>query len=234
MRIFLILLASVTLIINSGYASAAISLSATRIIYQEKQKEASINVISNSDKDTLIQSWLERDGNNMAPPPFAVTPPLAKIKGNQQQLLRILYQGSGLSQDKESVFWLSVQEIPQQVEGQNKLQMALRQRIKLFYRPIGLVGTASLAPTKLRVKYINNRLKIYNPTPYYINMVSFRQGSLDVNGKMIAPGDVITIAALGVKMVGEFDMTVINDFGTPIKFSGNFKDGISSRMKRNK
>ncbi|MCX9114731.1 molecular chaperone [Aeromonas veronii] len=234
MRILFSLYIYIGLIIFPSATHASISLSSTRVIYEKNQKEASINVINNGNQETLIQSWLERDSNNNSPLPFAVTPPLAKIKNNQQQLLRILYQGSGLPQDKESVFWLNVQEIPQQAEGENKLQLALRQRIKLFYRPAGLSGSAALAPTNLTIKAINNRLELYNPTSYYINMLSFRQSGRDLKGEMIAPRASLTIEAQGVNTAGEFDITVVNDFGGVSTFSGNFLNGLSSGLKVHK
>lgn len=228
MRTLLFLLG---LIIYPAISNATISLSATRIVYESNKKEASINVINNGDQETLIQNWLEREKDNQTPTPFAVTPPLAKIKGNQRQLLRILYQGNGLPQNKESIFWLNVQEIPQQAEGENKLQLALRQRIKLFYRPAGLAGTAIEAPTKLTVKTIKNQLKLFNPTPYHINMISFRQSGRDLKGEMISPGETLTLEAQGINVSGEFDITVVNDFGGISTFRGDFINGIATDLK---
>ncbi len=232
--LFFALLAWVWVIIYPAGANASISLSATRVIYDGNQKEASLNVLNNSNHETLIQSWLERGENSKSSMLFAVTPPLAKIKGNQKQLLRILYLGSGLPQDKESVFWLNVQEIPQQAEGKNNLQLALRQRVKLFYRPAGLTGSASLAPTELTVKALKDRLDFYNPTPYYINMISFRQGGIDLKGKMIAPGESLTLEAPGIRSLGKFDITVVNDFGGLSTYTGKFINGLSTGLDGDK
>jgi P pilus assembly chaperone PapD len=233
MRIFFFLLTCFGVIIYPTYVNASISLSATRVIYESKQKDASINVVNNGNKEVLIQSWLAQEDNNN-PPPFAVTPPLVKMKGGQHQLLRVLYQGHSLPQDKESVFWLNVQEIPQQVEGDNQLQLALRQRVKLFYRPAGLSGTANLASTQLNVTVRGNKLEFYNPTPYYINMLWFRQGNLTLKGKMIAPRDSLTIDSPGIRSTGEFDITVINDFGGQTIFNGKLINGLSAGMRGNK
>lgn len=222
------------MIIYSAFTNASISLSATRVIYEGTQRDVSINVVNNSNNETLIQSWLEQEENNQNSMLFAVTPPLAKIKGNQKQLLRILYLGSGLPQDKESVFWLNVQDIPQQAEGENKLQLALRQRVKLFYRPAGLTGTASQAPTKLTVKAMKNRLELYNPTPYHINMISFRQGGLKIKGRMILPGESLTLEATGIRTLGEFYITVINDFGGLSTYTSKFINGLSTGLDGHK
>ncbi|PJI52023.1 molecular chaperone EcpD, partial [Methylobacterium radiotolerans] len=60
-----------------------------------------------------------------------------------------MHTGEPMPQDKESVFWLNVLEIPPKDKAnQNLLQMAFRSRIKLFYRPAGLKGKAEDAPSQ--------------------------------------------------------------------------------------
>lgn len=91
-------------------AFASISLSSTRIIFDGAHKEANVTV-RNGGQTILAQSWLDAGDTAGSAPPFAVTPPLARLEPNQQQLLRILYEGRGMPADKESVVWLNVQEI---------------------------------------------------------------------------------------------------------------------------
>jgi chaperone protein EcpD len=207
----------------SSYASAAISLSATRLIYGERDRESSISVINNGEQDVMIQSWLENNDNDMVPPPFAVTPPLSKLNSKERQLLRVLFQGQGLPKDQESVFWLNVQEIPQMVDGgKNVLQLALLQRIKLFYRPAGLMGDANAAPQQLKIKLINNQLELHNPTPYHINMVNFKQGGNEVDVPMIGPGERVSIPVKNINSHGGFSITTVNDYGAIVTHQANF------------
>ncbi|RDL19866.1 pili/flagellar assembly PapD-like chaperone [Serratia fonticola] len=66
-----------------------------------------------------------------------------RVETGKGQTLRISYAGGALPMDKESVFWLNVLEVPaksQATTGENRLQMAFRPRIKLFFRPKGLDG----------------------------------------------------------------------------------------------
>ncbi len=53
--------------------------------------------------------------------------------------MHVFYTGEPLPQDKESVFWLNVQEsLPKpdaNKAGVNRLQLNSRSRIKLFFRP---------------------------------------------------------------------------------------------------
>lgn len=216
-------------------ASASISLSATRLIYDGKQNEASINVKNDGEQDVMIQTWLEKDEGGNQLPPFAVTPPLAKLKGGARQLLRIFYQGSGLPQDKESVFWLNVQEIPLAVQGQNVLQLALLQRIKVFYRPSGLTQESATAPTLLAVNVNNGHIELHNPTPYHINMIEFKKGGQSIDGKMIYPGKSLTLAMpAGMSNNGTFSVSLVNDYGALVNYSGKLEQGVSSALTLSK
>ncbi|WP_429179136.1 fimbrial biogenesis chaperone [Aeromonas salmonicida] len=219
----------------SHYATASISLSATRLIFDGKQNEASINVKNDGGQDVMIQTWLESDAGSNQLPPFAITPPLAKLKGGERQLLRALYQGHGLPQDKESVFWLNVQEIPLAVKGQNVLQLALLQRIKVFYRPAGLTQDPATAPAWLGVKVNNGHIELHNPTSYHINMVEFKKDGHDIDGKMIYPGKLLTLAMpAGMSDSGTFSINLVNDYGAVVSYSGKLEKGVSSALELNK
>lgn len=216
----------------SSYATASISLSATRLIYDGKQNEASINVKNDGEQDVMIQTWLEKDEGSNQLPPFAVTPPLAKLKGGERQLLRAFYQGSGLPQDKESVFWLNVQEIPLAVEGQNVLQLALLQRIKLFYRPAGLKQDPATSPSFLGVKVNGGNIELFNPTPYHINMIGFKKDGHNLDGKMIYPGQSSSLAMpAGMSNNGTFSVSLVNDYGAVVTYSGKLEQGVSSALE---
>lgn len=51
-----------------------------------------------------------------------------------------------LAQDKESLYYFNLREIPPKTDKANTLQIALQTRIKLFYRPAGLVVTQNAKP----------------------------------------------------------------------------------------
>lgn len=176
-------------------AAASISLTATRIVFDGSHKEANITV-RNANNDVLIQSWIDRENSVDENVPFAVTPPIARIYSKGQQLLRILYQGSGMPLNQESVLWLNVQEIPQNSQAENTLQLAVRQRIKIFFRPQGLIGDPIISPTMLQWKVIENNgrsyLRVNNPTPFHVSMVDIKleeKGKIDtyIDSKMISP-----------------------------------------------
>ncbi|NTY34964.1 fimbrial biogenesis chaperone [Burkholderia diffusa] len=219
------LVAASSLLIHSGASVAGISLNGTRVVYTAQSKEASVLVRNSSKQDVMIQSWLESD-DRKSDLPFAITPSLSRLGAEKQQTLRIFYAGQGLPTDRESVFWLSVQEIPQKPDGENTLQVAVRQRIKLFYRPTNLAGKPEDAPKQLQWRWRaaggKYGMEVVNNTPYFVSLVkatlhsgmqthpigtemippqSTRQLSVkNYNGQSLAPG-------------AKVDFESINDFG---------------------
>lgn len=208
-------------LVAADQAQASIALSGTRMVLQERQQEANI-VVRNGDSPVLIQSWLETNSANDADDlPFAVTPPMAKMAANGQQLLRVMHAGSGssLPRDRESVMWLNVQEVPLNTQAENQLQIAIRQRIKVFFRPTGLSGSAADAPVSVRWSAVPNDqgalLTLSNPSAYH---VSFSELT-DTNGRelpspgMLAPGQAIELQLGSVAVDATLGFRTINDYG---------------------
>lgn len=220
------------LLLSSGMVQAGITLGGTRVIYPQKLKEASIMVKNDADQDIMIQSWMEPDASNPEQDvPFALTPSLSRLGGNKQQSLRIFYAGQGLPTDKESVFWLSVQEIPQKAEADNTLQIAVRQRIKLFYRPTGLTGTPEDSVKALKWRLLNEGGKSWllatNQSVYHMSFgavaLEYKGARYTVEANMIAPGASAKFAvkntvALPGGSAASIEFNTINDYGVPIKY----------------
>ena len=60
----------------------------------------------------------------------------------------------------------------------NTLQLALQNKIKLFYRPENLPVQPGKARNMLRFKYEGKQLKVINPSPYYLTLTGIKvQGS---------------------------------------------------------
>ena len=184
------------LLLSSGLASAGITLGGTRVVLKAPAKEASILVKNQAPQDIMLQSWMETEsGTGNQDVPFAITPALSRLGGNKQQTLRILYQGQGLPTDRESVFRLNVQEIPQKSKSGNSMQIALRQRIKLFYRPADLPGTVEDAPKELKWRVIQQGSKavmeVTNNSAFHVSFARVKllsgNKSYAVDADMVAP-----------------------------------------------
>ena len=230
------------LVVNQ--ATAGISLSSTRLIFDGKHKEASITV-SNSGADVLVQSWIDTDSNGPAATPFAVTPPLARVSGKEQQLLRVIYEGTGMPTDRESVVWLNVQEIPQASKTQNTLQLAVRQRIKVFFRPAGLQNTAFQAPTELTWRLVEHAgksaLVVNNPSLYHVSIaeISLQAGKViehPFDSMMIAPGGRKEFALKHLNAATPLRLLFnsINDYGAQDPYVAQLSNSADTRASVNK
>ncbi|WP_162976070.1 fimbria/pilus periplasmic chaperone, partial [Pseudomonas aeruginosa] len=75
-------------------------------------------------------------------------------------------------------FRLNVQEIPQKSASANTLQIALRQRIKVFYRPDNLSGTSAEAPGKLNWRLVRQGgksvVEVSNDTAFHVSLASVK------------------------------------------------------------
>lgn len=228
-------LCGATSLLSPACALAGVVIESTRVIYPAQDRVVTVKLTNDEEKlPLLLQAWID-DGNPGHSPdqlkvPFLLTPPLFRLNPGKGQALRITYlKDHLLPTDKESVFWLNVQEVPPKTaksEDRNLLQLAFRTRIKLFFRPNGLKGAVNDAPEQLRWKQITegseHLLQAENPTPYYI---SFESVALVVDGKaiqsegaarmMVAPGATqrfpLKEVPAGAKL--EVHFTNIDDYG---------------------
>ncbi|AZE47666.1 pili assembly chaperone [Pseudomonas chlororaphis] len=219
-----LILASVALFLPAC-SQAGINLENTRVVLAAPSKEASLVIKNSATEDLMFQAWVE-SADKGEDVPFAITPVLKRLAGEQQQVLRILYSGKGLPTDKESVYWLNVREVPQKSREENTLQIAVQQRLKLFYRPAGLPGKVTDAPGELKWRVSGKdghaRLEVSNPTRFHVSFgsVILRRGSEAYNAPidMVAPGATFVAELPGVaEDVRSADLKVefqvIGDYG---------------------
>lgn len=159
-------------------ASANVIIHATRVVYPSGAKNISVQLFNKSQEQHLIQAWID-DGRVEEKPenivtPFRVAPPVVKISGEEGQVLKIIADERSklLPQDRESVFWLNVLDIPPAPEiGGNYMQVAIRNRIKLFWRPADLAIKPGEVAKRLHIKKQGASACINNATPYYITVI---------------------------------------------------------------
>ena len=173
---------------SSVLASPAggISLGQTRIVFHATERAQSLSLKNTGATRYLVQSRVQQGIDDPTPAPFMVTPPLLLLPGKSQQLLRVLYQGAELPEDREAVFYLAITAVPAQAaetfnDRRNaKLSLGIRFKIKLFYRPAGLTPPHAEAICQLKFQHTNQTLHVHNPTPYYITL-----GTLSIAGKAV-------------------------------------------------
>ncbi|HAV1850641.1 MULTISPECIES: molecular chaperone [Enterobacter cloacae complex] len=195
-------------------AHAGVVMGGTRVVYLEGQREVAFS-ITNMEKETpyLIQSWIENiDSKNKTAPPFIVTPTLFRLDAEQKNSLRINYLGTPLPTDRESVFWLNIKNIaPSKKANSNKLQINVKSKFKLFFRPAGLKGNAELAYKKLKFTCRNNTLSAHNPSPWFVSFYKVSVGNTDLE----MPGmiDPFSDRQWHIPCSGTIRWQAINDYG---------------------
>lgn len=237
-----ILFFSLLLMSTSIYASVIIN--GTRVVYNEKSKSKTVQLINDNKWPALVQVWLDNGDPNELPEnirtPFSITPPIFKMSPDAGQNLRLTYLGDSLPKDRESIYYLNVLEIPPQDESavdanKNTMQIAIRSRIKLFFRP-SAVDSPALLSNKLSFSFKKttkgNELLIKNNSPWFITFqdISILDSSrkLKLEGKMVAPFSEITVSnENGSPIPNEFlnakkiTYSVINDYGGLDNYESN-------------
>ncbi|HGN1759195.1 TPA: molecular chaperone [Proteus mirabilis] len=205
-------------IINTSYAGVIIS--GTRVIYNEGNKNVSINVKNPDKMPYLIQSWID-DLEEKKQSKFTITPPLFRLNPDKENTLRIFLTEEGLPSDQESLFWLNIKTIPATEKTENSLQIAFKTQMKLIYRPKSLKDV-NFEEEQKKLSWSKERGKVivYNPTPYFMNFQTIK-----FNGKLV--DDVSYAKPFSTKSFdindnnehGLISWELINDYGANVDLS---------------
>lgn len=180
-----------TLLAFGVSAHAGVTVDGTRFIFDADKPSITFTVNNTAQQRYLVLSKvLDSQGQSGNQVPFITTPPLFPLLPGHSNIVRIMRTGGGLPDDRESLFWLSVASIPetQSKPAANALQIAIRSRMKLFYRPVGLKGREEEAYRQLVWKAQGSKAQVSNPTPYYVTLFNLRANDRTVeNAGMVAP-----------------------------------------------
>lgn len=214
MKVWWSTIAAVLLLTFGAQVQAGIIVGGTRLIYDGGKKESSLG-ISNPDKvPYLIQSWVDTQEGDKSKAPFIITPPLFRLDGGQDNILRVVRAGGNLPTDKESLYWLNIKSIPSAEKKENTLQIAVKTRIKLIYRPQGLSGSLDEAAKELKWQRSGNTVQVTNSSPYYITFFKVRvNGTLLQDATMVAPRSSAIFNLPAGSTSGALSWEIINDYG---------------------
>ncbi len=200
-------------------ANAAVALDRTRVIFDGGQKSMSVNVRNDNTKlPYLAQSWVEDENGNKIQSPLMALPPLQRLEPGAKSLVKIqLAPGAEakLPQDRESLFYFNLREIPPKSNKANVLQLALQTRVKMFYRPKALVQNQGNGETpwqeQITLTRQGDRYQVNNPTPYYVTLVA--TGESDMKPLMLAPKSSADLGVRAATMGSQPRVAYINDWG---------------------
>ncbi|ELQ6172612.1 molecular chaperone [Cronobacter dublinensis] len=225
----LLLTALLPVALWSGIASSALTLNADRVVYNEADGDASVTVHSDEDRAYLIQTWLD-SGNSTAKQnlPFVVTPPLFRLAPKSDNVIRVMYLGHGLPTDKETLLWLDVKGVPglndEESQVQNRMVLAINNRIKFFFRPAGLKGDAGEAIKNAQWTRAGNTVTVNNNSPFnlVLSKIDIDKELIKVsvidNNTVIPPFSKKSYTLKHTPQSGaEVQWEAINDFGGTTK-----------------
>lgn len=204
-------------------ADAALALDRTRVVLNGGEKSVSLSV-SNQNRELpfLAQAWVEDAQGKKLTDPLTALPPVQRVEPGSKTQVKVQTTPAMnlLAQDKETLFYFNLREIPPKTDKPNTLQIALQTRIKLFYRPAGLAVNPTGKPwqeqmtlTRQGDHYVAN-----NPTAYYISIVEVSpslKGAAIKTFKpvLVAPKSSVPLGSSASEMGNNPVVTYINDYG---------------------
>lgn len=216
-------------------ANAAFVLNSTRYIYDEDMSSISVDIKNESDDNYGGYISIEKDGiidekvnsNSVLVVP---SPPVFKVSKNSRQKVKLkIINQDRLPSDRESLFWINVQEIPiyeNEIEN-NSLSLAMNVKVKLIYRPKQLEKNRISAESHVRFVHEDGQVKLVNNTPYIfaitnvsIDGVEIKKLSQDTLNSLskFMPYSEVTIAKKIFTPPSTIAFTAIDDWGSFIDY----------------
>lgn len=195
----------------------------TRVIYPAAEKEVTVQLMNKGDRSALVQAWID-DGDTQTPPeklnvPFLLTPPVVKVNGNTGQQLKIKFLKANLPQDRESLYYLNVLDIPPNADtdaGTNKLKFALQNRIKLIYRPTHVVGVNKKTFSKLHISPTKNGLTVDNSSANWLTITEIKS-TVKANKQTLLLAPHANVNLPGAPAANQYAVTLIDDYGNYLR-----------------
>lgn len=228
-----VLVVALSCTLASHQANAAIALDRTRVVLNGDEKSVSLN-LSNENKNLpyLAQAWIEDAQGNKINSPLTVLPPVQRVEPGAKSQVKVQTTPavSALPQDRETLFYFNLREIPPRSNKPNTLQIALQTRIKLFYRPAAIALDKTQAATgdwagKVTLSRQGEKYVVNNTSPYFLTLV---EGRVTAKGEpvaftpiMIAPKSQNTLETSASILGNSPVLSYVNDYGgrTQIQFT---------------
>ncbi|MFY3770814.1 MAG: fimbria/pilus periplasmic chaperone [Pseudomonadota bacterium] len=204
-------------------ATAGITMDRTRVIFEGDKKSITLN-IGNNNKELpyLAQGWLENDKGQKVSSPLVVLPPVQRIEAGKSSQIKIeaLPAVNTLPQDRETLFYFNLREIPPKSEKSNVLQVALQTRVKLFYRPKAIIPGEQSSPwqEKITIDKSAQMAMVKNPTPFYVTIINahsltYQTKNNDFSPVMVSPFGQASLGITSAKLGDKPSLIYINDYG---------------------
>lgn len=162
---------------------AGVMPSQSRVVYEEPERDKSLMLANTNNYPVIVQAWIDNgegtpDSKNI---PFVSVPPVFRLEPSSVKGIRIIYNNQlVLPQDKESLFWFNIYEIPPEKGGghDKRILVAMNTQIKLFYRPNGIRISPEEAIKKVSCRMQSKTsISCQNPSPIHISVINVKLAS---------------------------------------------------------
>lgn len=202
-------------------AMAAFVLNGTRYIYDEGKKNLSMEVTNNAKETYGGQVWVENATQDKAGVFMVPSPPVFKVEPGKKQVVRLMNVNPALPTDRESLFWINVQELPPkpaQTDGGAAIAIAMNTRVKLIYRPKAVSEGRKDAERKITTERRDGVVWLKNPTPYWFAVTGLKVNGKDVEIPKAQQQGLAQLppfggVSTGVRSEGRLGVKAINDWG---------------------
>lgn len=105
-----------------GWAQAGIIIESSRVVFSAADRERSLLLSNGNAYPVIVQAWID-DGAPEGTPetadnvPILPLPGLFRLESGEKKNLRLLATQQTQPQDRESLYWLNIYEIPQPKQG---------------------------------------------------------------------------------------------------------------------
>ncbi len=220
--------AGIMLCCTAFHASAVVNAEKTRVVFNSGSIAESLSLVNSEKEPVVVQVWTDNGDPTVSPDkvhtPVVINPPVFKMKPGEMRNIRLLMVSAGsLPQDRESLYWLNIYQIPPNTEAQHKgdkrVVLPLKIRMKVFVRPekVGELKESDALELQFSIREEAGvkKLHIQNPTPWHMTMSSLRSGQIELPTLMLKPFSGQCIELPKEKPInGEIEYEVVNDNGT--------------------
>ncbi len=216
-----ILVGLISFYANSAYSLEnkdpiqGVGIDRSRIVISNGEQTASYGVRNNLHVPLLASAWVT-DLDGKVTSAFVVNPSVFQLQSGRtgKAQIRLIEK---LPDDRESIFWLTVNTISQGQAEKNQIKVALGQKIKVFYRPKGLKGNTKYAANNLKWSYSQGKLTATNPTALSVTISDFFYGDKEAGFTgMVLPFSDYSWNITDIQKIDSF--SIIDEYGGEVKF----------------
>lgn len=153
--------------------------SQSRVIFNSSERMQSLMLVNTNSYPVVVQTWADNgegdpDVKNI---PFIILPPVFRLETGDVRGIRIVKNETLLAQDRESLFWLNIYEMPPdtRMDKENSVLVTMNTQIKIIYRPE--LVTTTPAESLVKVQCTLQRkgfLQCSNHSANYLSVSSIR------------------------------------------------------------